>query len=93
MLNEQLEGSVEGERDSSIDDRRVVPLLNFGVEELISKFLELSFLACKRVVSGSVRTVLDGRTRPTTILVAERERRVVHFDVRSMVTVLASLEE
>ena len=55
LLNVELEGAVEGQCDTSVDDRGVVPLLNPRIEKLVSQLFQLALLlALEGVVGGSV---------------------------------------
>ena len=57
LLNVELEGAVEGECDTSVDDRGVVPLLNPRIEKLVSQLFQLALLLALEWVVGG-RSVL-----------------------------------
>ena len=57
LLNVELEGAVEGQCDTSVDDRGVVPLLNPRIEKLVSQLFQLALLLALEWVVGG-RSVL-----------------------------------
>ena len=89
LFNKDLEGSVEGKGDSSIDYRWVVPLLNLGIQKFTCELFELTFFTCtERIVSWCGVTACWRRW--TATITAQRHRRRV---CRCWVWLFFSLKE
>ena len=61
LLDVELEGPVEGQGHTRIDDRAMMACLDLGVEELVSQLLQLALFA--RVERIVARTRMETRRR------------------------------